>query len=145
MIFSPSHRRVAALFGFLPRRPHCLVTVEADRLVDRGIDQRVHDEGAHQRGDDIVDQLGDRSGSRHDSGYLLASEAHVPRLLDDVDPIDHPDERVDRLVVHRRPLQPVGDLLGDEDRGEQGRSAGGRLVQAREVVDVRRRAVGRHT
>ena len=37
---------------------------------------------------------------------------------DDVDPRHRPHQRQDALVVHRLALQPVGGLLGDEDRRE---------------------------
>src|SRR3954451_10550027 len=59
---------------------------------------------------------------------LVPGEAHVPRLLDDVDPRDRPDQRLDPVVAHRLPLQRVQDLL-DVEGAPEGEGAVGEALE----------------
>ncbi len=58
----------------------------------------------------------------------------MPGLLDDVDPGDAADQRLDALVGEGQALHPVEDLLAEEGAGEGAGGGGDGLQDPREVV-----------
>jgi hypothetical protein len=124
------------------RRLDAVARPDADRLVDVRVDERPRHEVRDQRDDELlVPDLGLRQ-LRHAARDLFAGEGDVPRLLQHVDPVDHPDQRLDAVVVHLLALQPVEHLLGDQDRAVARRAVGDRRHQLRELPQPRHRAVG---
>src|SRR6185437_1158726 len=97
----------------------CLTRIQPDSLVDLWVD---HDPGNHESGPgqrEPVKPQREPRGAGDASGQFGPREADVARFLDNVNPADHPDQRLDGLVVDDLALQPVDDLLADQDRAPQ--------------------------
>jgi hypothetical protein len=109
------------------------------------MDHQPDEQRCRQRQGDPVDRHRQPADLRHHPQQLGPGEGDVARLLEHVDPIDHPDVRLHVLVVERLALQPVEQLL-DQQRPTVGRRADRQQQrQVERLPEPPGRQVGTHT